>query len=178
MALNYAYTMVGTAAICTGMIMDEEVIILYAFILFVGLAFQYGGAVINDMISAEATKIGKEFDTFFDVQKKLIKTLIKYHVLQVLVISQIKALLEFSKGEISTIISAKKSTLDATLVTQMEQKLSFLASKEQGIASQVQAEATAHVTSKVLAIFTTEHKDKKSLKETILAENIAKLESI
>jgi len=178
MALNYAYTMVGTAAICTGMIMDEEVIILYAFILFVGLAFQYGGAVINDMITVEATKIGKEFDTFFDVQKKLIKTLIKYHVLQVLVISQVKALLEFSKGEISTIISAKKATLDATIVTQMEQKLAFLANKEQSIAAQVQADATAHVTSKVLEIFTTEHKDKKSLKEKILAENIAKLESI
>jgi len=178
MALNYAYTIVGTASICTGMIMDEEVIILYAFILFVGLAFQYGGAIINDMITTEATKIGKEFDTFFDVQKKLIKTLIKYHVLQVLVISQIKALLEFSKGEISTLISAKKATLDATIVTQMEQKLSYLATKEQSIAAQVQAEATAHVTGKVLEIFTTDHKDKKSLKEKILAENIAKLETL
>ena len=56
MALNYAYTMVGTAAICTGMIMDEEVIILYAFILFLGLAFEYGGAVVNDMITTEAKK--------------------------------------------------------------------------------------------------------------------------
>jgi hypothetical protein len=178
MALNYAYTMVGTAAICTGMIMDEEVIILYAFILFLGLAFEYGGAVVNDMITTEAKKIGKEFDAFFDVQKKLLKTLIKYHVLQVLVISQVKSLLEFSKGEIGTLIEAKKASLDATIVTQMEQKLSYLASKEQAIVTQVQADATSYVTSKVLNIFTTDHADKKALKEKILAENIAKLEAL
>jgi hypothetical protein len=178
MALNYAYTMVGTAAICTGMIMDEEVIILYAFILFLGLAFQYGGAIVNEMITTEATKIGKEFDTFFEIQKKLLKTLIKYHVLQVLVISQIKNLLEFSKGEIATLITAKKATLDATIVTQMEQKLAYLAAKEQAIVTQVQSDATSYVTGKVLEIFTTDHKDKKALKEKILAENITKLESL
>ena len=34
-----------------------------------------------------------------------------------------RGLLEFSKGEIATLITAKKATLDATIVTQMEQKL-------------------------------------------------------
>lgn len=178
MALNYAYAVVGTASICTGMIMDEEVIILYAFILFLGLAFEYGGVIVNDMISTEAKKIGKEFDTFFDVQKKLLKTLIKYHVLQVLVISQVKSLLEFSKAEITTLIAAKKASLDATIVTQMEQKLAYLAAKEQAIVTQVQVDATSHVASKVLSIFTTENSEKKALKEKILAENIAKLEAL
>lgn len=178
MALNYAYAVVGTAAICTGMIMDEEVIILYAFILFLGLAFQYGGALVNDMISTEAKKIGKEFDSFFDVQKKLLKTLIKYHALQILVISQVKSLLDFSKEEIITLISAKKATLDLTIVTQLEQKLAYLAAKEQAIVSQVQVDATAHVTTKVLSIFTTENSEKKALKEKILAENIARLETL
>ena len=178
MALNYAYAVVGTAAICTGMIMDEEVIILYAFILFLGLAFQYGGALVNDMISTEAKKIGKEFDSFFDVQKKLLKTLIKYHALQILVISQVKSLLDFSKEVIITLISAKKATLDLTIVTQLEQKLAYLAAKEQAIVSQVQVDATAHVTAKVLSIFTTENSEKKALKEKILAENIARLETL
>ena len=60
----------------------------------------------------------------------------------------------------------------------MEQKLSYLASKEQAIVTQVQADATSYVTSKVLNIFTTDHADKKALKEKILAENIAKLEAL
>jgi hypothetical protein len=70
MALNYAYAILGTAGICTGMIMDEEVLVLYAFILFVGLAYHYCSSVVDNMIRSEAAKIGKEFDVFFDVQKK------------------------------------------------------------------------------------------------------------
>ena len=178
MALNYAYAILGTAVVCTGMVMDEEVLVLYAFVLFVALAYHYGASVVDGMIRTEATKIGKEFDVFFDVQKKLLKTLIQYHVLQVLVISQIQALLEFSKGEISNVIAAKKATLDATLATQMEQKLAYLAAKEQAVAGKVQAEASTFVTEKILAIFTTDSKEQKALKEKFLAENIAKLESL
>jgi len=178
MALNYAYAILGTAVVCTGMIMDEEVLVLYAFILFVALAYHYGSSVVDGMIRSEAEKVSKEFDAFFDVQKKVLKTLIQYHGLQVLVISQIKELLEFSKGEISNIISAKKATLDAKLAEEMDSKLAYLAAKEQVIASNVQEEASTVITQKVLNIFTTDHKDKKALKEKVLSENISKLESI
>lgn len=130
------------------------------------------------MIQGEATKIGKEFDIFFDLQKKVIKTLITYHVLQVLVITQIQNLLEFSKGEISKVIAAKKASLDNTLAQQMEQKLVLLSAKEQAIALKVQFDASAHITSKIEAIFTTENKNKQGLKEKFLAENIAKLETL
>jgi hypothetical protein len=178
MALNYAYAILGTAAVCTGMIMDEEVLVLYAFILFVALAYHYCSGVVDGMIRSEADKVSTEFNAFFDVQKQVLKTLIQYHTLQVLVISQIKELLEFSKGEISGVITAKKATLDADLANEMTAKLAYLASKEQAIASSVQAEASAFVTKSVLEIFTTDHKDKKALKETILTENISKLESM
>jgi|TARA_B110001450_G_scaffold245011_1_gene257670 hypothetical protein len=178
MALNYAYAILGTAAVCTGMIMDEEVLVLYAFILFVALAYHYGSSVVDGMIRSEADKVSTEFNAFFDVQKQVLKTLIQYHVLQVAVISQIKELLTFSKGEISSVISAKKATLDATLANEMTAKLALLASKEQAIASSVQAEASAFVTQSVLDIFTKDHKDQKSLKEAILSENISKLEAM
>ena len=178
MALNYAYAILGTAVVCTGMIMDEEVLVLYAFILFVALAYYYGSSVVDNSIRSEADKITKEFDAFFDVQKNVLKALIQYHTLQVEMTSQIKELLVFSKGEISSVISAKKATLDSTLASDMEQKLSYLASKEQAIAAQVQMRASEAITKNVLEIFTTDHKDKKALKEKILAENISKLESM
>ena len=178
MALNYAYAILGTAVVCTGMIMDEEVLVLYAFILFAALAYHYGSSVVDNSIRSEADKITKEFDAFFDVQKNVLKALIQYHTLQVEMTSQIKELLVFSKGEISSVISAKKATLDSTLASDMEQKLSYLASKEQAIAAQVQMQASEAITKNVLEIFTTDHKDKKALKEKILAENISKLESM
>ena len=178
MALNYVYAILGTACICTGMIMDEEVLVLYAFVAFVGLAYHYGSAVVDTMIRTEAAKVGEEFDFFFEVQKKLIKTLIAYHLLQVLVISQIQSLLEFSKGEISKIISAKKSNLDFSLVQEMEQKLSYLAAKEQAIAVKVQEDASVYVTNKVKDLFITGNANTKALKEKFLAENMSKLESL
>ena len=60
----------------------------------------------------------------------------------------------------------------------MEQKLSYLAAKEQAVAGKVQADASAFVTGKILSIFTTDSKEKKALKEKFLAENITKLESL
>jgi hypothetical protein len=178
MALNITYAILGTSLICTGMIMDAEILVLMMFVAFVGLAYHYGSSVVDGMIKTETAKIGTEFDTFFELQKTLLKTLIKYHVLQVLVISQIKELLEFSKGEITNIISAKKALLDATLATQMEQKLSYLASKELAVASKVQSDAATFVTNTVLEVFTTENKNKDALKAKVLTENLAQLEQL
>ena len=178
LALNYAYAILGTAFVCTGMIMDAEVLVLYMWILFVALAYSYGSNIVDNSIRTEALKIGKEFDSFFDVQNKIIKTLINYHILQVLVISQVKALLDFSKNEINNLISAKKSLLDSSLATQMEQKLSYLASKEQTIGAKVQADACKIITDKIYSVFTTDNKDKQSLKAKILDENMSRLEKM
>ena len=178
LALNYAYAALGTAFVCTGMIMDAEVLVLYMWILFVALAYSYGSNIVDNSIRSDALKIGQEFDAFFNVQKKIIKTLINYHILQVLVISQIKALLNFSKGEISRIISAKKNALDNSLAVQMEQKLAYLSSKERMIGSKVQQEASSIITKRIYEVFTTDNKNKQSLKEKILAENMSKLEKL
>jgi len=178
MALNYTFAVLSTAVVCTGMVMDEEVIVVYAFILFIGLMYHYTSTLVDDSIRSESQKIGKEFDIFFDLQKKVVKSLIKYHVLQVLIITQIKELLEFSKSEISNVIEAKKKTLDARLATQMEQKLAYLASKEQGIAIKVQADASNHIIANVQELFATENKQNKKIKEKFLAENISKLDSL
>jgi hypothetical protein len=178
LALNYAYIMLITAFVCTGMIMDAEVLVLYVWILFVGLAYSYGSAIVNATISSEASKIGKEFDFFFETQKKVIKTLIHYHILQVLVLSQIKALLAFSKEEIVKVIASKKRSLDNTLALQMDSKLGYLAAKEQAIELSIQKTACNVITQKVYDVFLTDNKDKKAIKERILAENMAKLENM
>lgn len=178
MALNIAYAIVGTAAICTTMVMTNELLVLFCFILFVGIAYQYGATMIDESIKSETVKMAKEFDAFFELQKKVLQGLISYHVLQISVIGQMKSLLEFSKGEISKILAAKKASLDSSLAIQAEQKLALLSSKEQAIAQSVQLEAASFVTSKIQDIFTTDNKDNKSLKEKILVENMKKLESL
>jgi hypothetical protein len=178
MALNYAYAILGTAVITGGMVMDEEVLVLYCFVLFVAMAYHYLSTMVDESIRGEASKMGKEFDAFFEIQKKLLKALISYHGLQISVISELKSLLTFSKGEISKLILAKKASLDSTLASQIEQKLTFLVAKESGISQSVQIEASLFVGEQINAIFTTDNKEKKALKEKVLAENIKKLESL
>ena len=60
----------------------------------------------------------------------------------------------------------------------MEQKLSYLASKEQGIATKVQGDASKQIIANVQQLFSTENKQSKKIKEKFLAENISKLDSI
>jgi len=178
MALNYTFAILSTGMVCTGMVMDEEVIVVYAFILFIGLIYHYTSKLVDDSIRIESQKIGKEFDLFFDFQKNIVKSLIKYHVLQILIITQIKGLLDFSLSEISNLIQTKKKILDGKLGSQMEQKLSYLASKEQGIAMKVQGDASKQIIANVQKLFSTENKESKKIKEKFLAENISKLDSI
>jgi len=178
LALNYTYIILLTAFVCTGMIMDAEVLVLYVWILFVGLAYSYGSAMVNTTISTDASKISTEFDLFFETQKRVIKTLIHYHILQVLITSQIKSLLTFSKGEVTKVISTKKRLLDNTLSVQMESKLNYLSSKEQSIELSIQKTACEVITKKVYDIFLTENANKKALKERILTENMNNLESM
>jgi len=60
----------------------------------------------------------------------------------------------------------------------MDAKLNYLAAKEQSVELSIQNTACNVITQKVYDVFLTENKDKKALKERILAENMAKLENI
>lgn len=68
--------------------------------------------------------------------------------------------------------------MDFSLVQEMEQKLSYLAAKEQAIAVKVQEDASVYVTNKVKDLFITGNANTKALKEKFLAENMSKLESL
>ena len=59
----------------------------------------------------------------------------------------------------------------------MEQKLAFLASKEQAIALRVQMDASSHIILSVQNLFS-DSKASKKIKEKFLAEKISKLESM
>merc|ERR1711871_1043656 len=109
---------------------------------------------VTTAIETETKKIGKEFDIFFEIQKKVIKNLITYHVLQVLVVTQIRNLLK-----------SKQKGLNALLVNQLEQKLSYLASRETNLASQVQENASKHIVEGIQNLFIGDNKKKKKIKK-------------
>ena len=93
-------------------------------------------------------------------------------------ISEIKTLFDFSKTEISRILSKRQDSFKFIVATQIEAKLSLLADKESVVAAQVQETINNTVSSNVLNLFKSNTKEVGALKEKILSESMSKFEAI
>jgi hypothetical protein len=177
-ALNYVYVLLGTVAVSGVLVMDEEVLVLLCWAIFVALAYAYGSEAVNSMFEEKREKFYKDIVSSYDFQEEALKVLINYHTIQILVIAEVKALFNFSKGEISRILNKRQSSFKFIIASQIEQKLSILSDKETAVASQVQETINAKVTANVLELFKSNDKTVSSLKEKILSESMTKFESI
>ena len=176
--LNYLYVFFGTVCLMGALVMDEEVLVLLCWITFVFLAYTYGNSAVNAMFDERRAKFAEDIVSSYTLQEKALKVLINYHIMQVLVISEIKQLCAFSKSEIVRILDKRQNSFKSIIGGQIEQKLSILADKEKAVASQVQENINTTVSQNVLALFMSDKKDVKKLKETILSESMTKFETI
>lgn len=177
-ALNYVYLLLGSAALSTILVMDEEVLVLLCWVIFVCLSYGYGSEAINQIFEDRRKKFYKDIAISYDIKEETLKVLINYHIIQVLVISEIQSLFNFSKLKINQILNKRQASFKFIIASQIEQKLSILADKEAGIAAQVQESITQTVSSKVLELFKSKDKSVTSLKEKILSESMTKFENI
>jgi len=176
--LNYIYLLLGTIGVTSVIVADEEVLVLLCWVIFVALAYTYGASAINAMFNEKREKSYNDLVASYDFQEEALKVLINYHTLQVLVISEIKQLFDFSKAEIVRILAKRQSGFKHTIASQIEQKLSILADKESVVAAQVQETINSTVSLNVLNLFKTNNKQVGALKEKILSESMSKFETI
>jgi hypothetical protein len=177
-ALNYLYVLLGTIGVAGVLVMDEEVLVLLCWVVFVCLAYAYGGGAVNAMFEDRREKFYKDIVISYDLKEEALKVLINYHIIQVLAISEIKNLFKFSKNEITRILSKRQASFKFIIGSQIEQKLSILADKESAVAAQVQDTINTTVSTNVLNLFKSNDKQVGALKEKILAESMAKFETI
>ena len=177
-SLNYLYTLLGTVAVMSILVMDEEVLVLLCWVTFVGLAYTYGASAVNAMFEERRLKFSEDILSSYNLQEEALKTLISYHTIQTVIIAEIKQLFEFSKSEISRILERRQNSFKAVIATQIDQKLSILADKEHAVASQVQETINTTVSQNVFTLFSSDKKEVKKLKEKILAESMTKFETI
>jgi hypothetical protein len=130
------------------------------------------------MFEERREKSYKDIVSSYDFQEEALKVLINYHTLQVLVISEIKQLFDFSKTEITRILDKRQSSFKFVVASQIEQKLSLLADKEAVVAAQTQETINSTVSSTVLTLFKSNDKEVGTLKEKILTESMAQFENI
>jgi len=177
-SLNYLYVFLGTAGVMGVLVMDEEVLVLLCWVLFVGLAYTYGSGAINAMFEERREKFYKDMVVSYDFQEDALKVLINYHIVQVLIITEVKSLFNFSKNEITRILAKRQASFKFILASQIEQKLSILADKESAVAAQVQENINLTVSTTVLNLFKSNNEKVGPLKEKILSESMTKFESI
>ena len=177
-ALNYLYVFLVTSVIMSVLVMDEEVLVLLCWILFVGLAYTYGSSTINAIFEDRREKFYKEMVVSYDFQEEALKVLINYHIVQVLIISEVKNLFSFSKTEIAKILAKRQASFKFIIASQIEQKLSILADKEASVAAQVQDNINLTVSNNVLNSFKSNNKQISALKEKILSESMIKFKTI
>jgi hypothetical protein len=114
----------------------------------------------------------------FDFQKQTLKILINYHIVQVLIISEVNKLFNFSKVEITRILTKRQASFKFIIASQIEQKLSILADKEAAVAAQVQDKINLMVCAKVLNFFKSKGKKVAILKKKLLSKSMAKFKTI
>nr|NP_066455.1 hypothetical protein RhsaoMp02 [Rhodomonas salina]AAG17726.1 unknown [Rhodomonas salina] len=84
-------------------VFNEEVLVLLSFFIFIFLVINYGKDSINESLNSKLEEIKNEFDFYKNLQKQTISYLINYHKKQVLLVNNVKKILEFSKLELKIV---------------------------------------------------------------------------
>ena len=72
-SLNYLYTLLGTVAVMSILVMDEEVLVLLCWVTFVGLAYTYGASAVNAMFDERRAKYSEDILSSYNLQEKALK---------------------------------------------------------------------------------------------------------
>ena len=88
-AVNYVYVLLGTVTVSSMLVLDEEVLVLLCWVVFVALAYAYGSSAVNAMFEEKREKSYNDIVASYNFKEEAIKVLINYYTLQVLVISEI-----------------------------------------------------------------------------------------
>jgi len=104
-------------------VFNEEILVLFAFGLFVYLVSVYGGAMLAEELDNRGLKIKEELDLYKGLQQKTLQHLINYHSKQRQLTGELQSILRVSKEELiifelyhtDALINATLASLDERL---------------------------------------------------------------
>lgn len=112
------------------LVFNEEVLVLFAFSVFIYLLVNYSGEMIASELDSRKTRIEEEFNLYKNLQEKTFIHLISYHQKQRLLSFEIKEVFETSKAEIASIENLYENLLQNYLVLSFEERLKRVLSSE------------------------------------------------
>jgi hypothetical protein len=177
-ALHFLYIFLSTSGLISVLVMDEEVLVLLCWVLFVGLSYICGSTTINIIFEERRAKFYKDMVVSYDFQKEFLNVLINYHIVRVLLMSEVKYSFNSSKIEIARLLFKYQAGFKFIIGSQLEHKLFILADKEITVGSQVQDIINSRVSINVLKRFKPKNKQVRALKKKILSKSMTKFKSI
>jgi hypothetical protein len=104
-------------------VFNEEILVLFAFGLFVYLVSAYGGVMLAEELDTRGLKIKEELDLFKGLQQKTLQYLINYHSKQRQLTSELQNILRVSKEELVTFELYHTEALINTTLTSLDERL-------------------------------------------------------
>jgi len=108
------------------LVFNEEVLVLFAFTLFIYLFVIYGAEIIAGELDSRKVKIKEGFDLYKNLQEKTFIHLVSYHKKQKSLSLEIKEIFDISKAEILNIEKYYQSLLENLLILSFEGRLKRL----------------------------------------------------
>jgi hypothetical protein len=176
--LNYLYVFLVSIGIMNVLVMDEEVLVLLCWVLFVVLLYIYTCSAINIIFEEDRVKLYKDIVSSYNFQIKFLKILEDAHIIQTLTSFEVRQLYHFLMLETAKFFGKRQASFKFIIASQIEQKLFILLDKEAAVAIQAQDNINLKISFKVLKLFKSKNERVSILKAKILRESMTKFKTI
>lgn len=112
------------------LVFNEEVLVLFAFFIFIYLAYKFGGNLIALDLDARSSKILEEFNYYKDMQEKTLVHLVTYHNKQKHLSNEVKGILTDTKMHIDIVLSTYSKLFLKLLIINIEDRLKKVVANE------------------------------------------------
>lgn len=112
------------------LVFNEEILVLFAFGIFIFLVYNFAGSLISLELDARSVKIEEEFIFYKQMQQKTLSHLVSYHKKQILLSEEVKSIYLITKNDIKVVISNYSQMFVKFLINGIDDKLKKIVSIE------------------------------------------------
>nr|YP_009476688.1 ATP synthase F0 subunit 4 [Proteomonas sulcata]AVM81181.1 ATP synthase F0 subunit 4 [Proteomonas sulcata] len=136
------------------LVFNEEILVLFAFGVFIFLVARFGSSMIIESLEERAIKINEEFTFYKELQQKTFLHLIDYHKKQMSLVEEVKEIFNFAKSECHLLIQSFHLSLYNTLHNSLEEKLKRILSgqvkRNNSLQAQICGDLKAYIVNKYI----------------------------
>jgi hypothetical protein len=176
--LNYLYVFLLTIGFMNILVIDDEMLVLLCWVLFVVLSYIYISNAINVLFVEDRVKLHKDMVFFNDLHVGALRALKNCHMIHVLTSFESAKLINFSRLKAAKFLDKRQVSFKFIIVSQIENKLFILLGKEATVAAQAQDSINLKISLKIFNLFKLKNKRVNNLKKKILGESIIKFKNI